>query len=320
MSTACEAPPHEGRADRRPPSRRDGRARDARTGAGRGVDPRGCGGDLRDRPTAREDGDAGTEDPWARGRRRSPGRDGGRRAAERGLRSVHVVRARTGEPLPRPRGHRDPARRRSRRVDRRARAPRGAARRLPVRPRALDRTARLLPPRRGDARRDERRGRRRRGRRHARDHRDVGAPGDGRAGGGRPTIRGSAPTRGRARRGRGARARGRRRSGARIASGGGARDRPRASRPCRGPSNTSTSGVGSMRSPAPATAPPSTPTSCTTDTSGWWGARARPSTTTDARAIWPVQDRSRSNDCRRERSRSTRSRRSCWTPAPTLGR
>ena len=152
---SCQARPHGGRADRGPRTRGDGRASDPGARAGRGRDPRRRGRDLRHRPTAREPGHPRAEGPRSRGGRRPAGRDRGRRPAERGLRAMRVVRARSREPMPRPRGHRDPARRRPGGVDRRARGPRCPARRVPVRSRTLDRTARVLLARGGDARRGD---------------------------------------------------------------------------------------------------------------------------------------------------------------------
>ena len=72
-------------------------------------------------------------------------------------------------------------------------------------------------------------------------------------------------------------------------------------------------GAGSTRSQARPAARLSTPTPCTTATSGWWGARAPRSRTTAARATSRVREPSRSTGCRRGRWRSTRCRGSCST-------
>ena len=149
-SAACQARPHEGRADRGPRTRRRrSSSRRPEPGPGEVVDPRRRGGDLRDRPTARE--------AWERPCRGSRvtrwpacSRTGPRSACSRTWAAAGARRARsawrTDAPTTWtsgssataawPSGSSCPS------------ATSVAARRVPVRPRALDRAARVLPPRR----------------------------------------------------------------------------------------------------------------------------------------------------------------------------
>jgi hypothetical protein len=164
-------------------------------------------------------------------------------------------------------------------------------------PRALDRTARVLPPRGGDARRGRTNPPSSSGR-HAQGHRDVGASGGGRAGGGRAAVEArrrlapsSAPTP--------------LEPGADVEAALGSRPLALVTVPSVEALSWALESVdvrvGSMRSPASPAALRSTPTSCTTAHLRLVGSTG--STVADYRRArdMAASDRSRSSDCRRDR-------------------